>query len=33
MPKPMISLRPSVFAATAIIAATGTMRPPWRTFR
>jgi transposase len=33
VPKPMISLRPSVLAATAIIAATGTIRPPWRTFR
>ena len=33
MPSPMISLRPSVLAATAIIATTGTMRPPCRTFR
>jgi MFS family permease len=30
MPKPMISRRPSVLAATAIIAGTGTIRPPWR---
>jgi len=27
MPRPMISLRPSVLAATAIMAATGTIRP------
>lgn len=33
MPRPMISRRPSVLAATAIMAATGTIRPPWRTFR
>jgi hypothetical protein len=33
MPRPMISRRPLVFAATAIMAATGTIRPPWRTFR
>ena len=33
IPRPMISRRPSVLAATAIIAATGTIRPPWRTFR
>jgi hypothetical protein len=32
-PKPMISRRPSVETATAIIAATETMRPPSRTFR
>jgi hypothetical protein len=30
---PTISRRPSVLAATAIIAATKTMRPPSRTFR
>ena len=33
MPRPMISRRPSVLAATAIIAATETMRPPSRTLR
>ena len=33
MPKPMISRRPSVVTATAIIAATETMRPPSRTLR
>lgn len=33
IPRPMISRRPSVLAATAIIAATGTIRPPWRTLR
>ncbi len=33
MPRPMISRRLSVSAATAIMAATGTIRPPWRTFR
>ncbi len=31
--KPMISRRPSVLAATAIITATETIRPPWRCFR
>jgi hypothetical protein len=29
----MISLLPSVLAATAIMAATLTVRPPWRTLR
>src|SRR3954447_6072995 len=33
MPSPTISRRPSLFTATAIIAATDTMRPPSRTFR
>src|SRR5271156_3655880 len=33
VPSPTISRRPSVLAATAIIAATETMRPPSRTFR
>jgi len=33
MPRPTISRRPSVSTATAIIAATETMRPPSRTFR
>jgi hypothetical protein len=32
-PRPMISRRPSVLAATAIMAATETIRPPWRTLR
>src|SRR3982751_4048549 len=31
--RPTISRRPSVFTATATIAATETMRPPCRTFR
>ena len=30
---PMISRRPSVLAATAIITATEMIRPPWRCFR
>jgi len=29
---PTISLTPSVFTATAIITATDTIRPAWRTF-
>jgi hypothetical protein len=29
----MISRRPSVAAATAIMAATPTIRPPWRCFK
>lgn len=33
MCRPTISLFPSVLTATAIIAATDTMRPPSRTFR
>ena len=33
MPRPTISRRPSVFTATAIIAATEMMRPPSRTLR
>jgi hypothetical protein len=33
IPSPTISRRPSVETATAIIAATETMRPPSRTFR
>src|SRR5262249_57123682 len=33
MPSPTISRRPSLDTATAIIAATETMRPPPRTFR
>jgi hypothetical protein len=33
MPRLMISRRPSVLAAMAIIAATETMRPPSRTLR
>jgi len=32
-PRPMISRRPSVFADTAIMAATPTIRPPWRSLR
>ena len=31
--RPMISLLPSVLAATAIVAATLTVHPPWRTLR
>ena len=33
MPRPTISRRPSVLTATAIIAATETIRPPSRTLR
>jgi hypothetical protein len=32
-PRPMISRRPSVLTATAIMAATETILPPWRTLR
>ena len=33
MPEPIISRRPSVFTATAIVSAMPTMRASWRTFR